>query len=354
MNVKKYSVLFRLTFLIITGAVCLTSCEQPVPATVTTLKVAKVKKIKGQRAIFARKRIEYEFEILKDPETGRVPLADLKTELSIARGIPERIQEVSPFARILTNNTYMAAGPDNIGGRTRAVAYDKRFGTGGNQVIIAGSVSGGIHRSTDGGANWQRVTPENELHNVTALAQDTRAGFENTWYAGGGEALGNTASGVSAFYLGFGILKSTDNGANWTRLTQVVTDVNGSQLGTGTLETFDNPFDIVHKIIVHPLNGHVYISGNRRLVRSTNGGTSFNVVFAGAVSTSSDLGQMDVVVSSTGRLFLSVNGGNPDLTKRGVWKSETGDLNSWVRFAGGQTPGTDSLAGWRAEFIYAN
>jgi photosystem II stability/assembly factor-like uncharacterized protein len=49
---------------------------------------------------------------------------------------------------------------------------------------MAGGVSGGLFRSTDGGANWTRVTPANEVHNVSSIAQDPRNGFQDTWYAG--------------------------------------------------------------------------------------------------------------------------------------------------------------------------
>ncbi|MCG7859723.1 hypothetical protein MD537_22280, partial [Flavihumibacter sediminis] len=100
-------------------------------------------------------------------------------------------------------------------------AFDVRFGTAGNNVIIAGAVSGGLFRSTDGGSSWTKVTPDNEIHNVTAIAQDPRTGKQNIWYAGGGEPLGNSASPSAggAFYLGNGLFKSTDNGATWQRVT---------------------------------------------------------------------------------------------------------------------------------------
>jgi len=297
-----------------------------------------------QKAFFVKQRWLHEFDMLKDPATGIIPANIRLEEYKLARTIPEKENGILNGPANL--NTYSEAGPNNVGGRTRAVAYDKRFNGTTNRVIIAGSVSGGILRTTDAGATWTRVSPDDDIHNLSALAQDPRAGFEDIWYAGGGEPISGSASSAGAFYLGFGIWKSTNNGQSWTKLTKQVTDIDGSTvLGGGTLEAFDNPLDMVHKIAVNPSNGDVYIAGHRRLVRSTNGGTSWNVVFTGTTATTSDLGQMDIVCTNAGRLYLGVNGGLPDTDKRGVWTSTNG--TAWTHLAGGSTLGTDSVDQWR-------
>ena len=101
----------------------------------------------------------------------------------------------------------------------------------------------------------------------------------------------------------------------------------------------------MHKIVVNPVNGDVYVAGHRRLIRSTNGGVSWNVVFAGVTATTSDLGQMDIVSTSGGILYLGVNGGFPDTDKRGVWTSANGI--AWTRLAGGSVLNIDSVDKWR-------
>ncbi len=300
-----------------------------------------------EREMFVKDRLQYEYDILKNPVTGKIPKDIREKEVAFARTLPVKDGRSAGLFTPQNLNSYALAGPDNIGGRTRAFAFDKRFGTGGNKVILSGSVSGGIYRTANGGISWSKVTPQMEIHNVTAIAQDPRPGFQDTWYAGGGEAFGNSAADIGAFYLGFGILKSTDNGLTWTKLTLTVTNVDGSTLGSGTLEAFDNVFDIVHKIVVSPVNGYVYIAGHRRLVRSTDNGQSFRVVFAGDAPATADGGQMDVVCSDAGKLYLAVNGSNPDVKIRGVWSSLSGDYNSWTRLAGGSTLGVDSLKAWR-------
>ncbi|HYM94343.1 MAG TPA: hypothetical protein VET23_09415, partial [Chitinophagaceae bacterium] len=313
------------------------------------LSSALFEETEEQEARFTEMRSKYEFDMLRNPVTGTIPRNVLDEELGFARAIPEKGSLGNTAARLDDLNTYYPAGPNNQGGRTRALAYDIRYDGSANKVILAGGVSGGIMRSTDGGNSWTRVSPDNEIHNVTCIAQDPRAGNQDTWYAGGGEVYGNSASDIGAIYLGFGLYKSTDNGVTWTKLPlNTITDFNGTLLGSGVLEIFDHPFDYIHKIAINPVNGNLYIAGHRRLMRSTDGGNSFQTVFgSGVVATSVD-GQMDIVISNTGKIILAVNGGNPDPTLRGVWTSTTGNLSTWTRIAGGSTLGVDSVANWRA------
>ena len=295
-------------------------------------------------------RWKYDADMIKDPATGKIPLGMRDQEIEFAKSIPVRHSGSSlNNARTTTQNNYLPAGPNNIGGRTRAIAYDIRYNGTTNRVLISGSVSGGIFRSADGGATWVRVTPANKVHNLSSVAQDPRAGFQDTWYAGGGEYIGSSTDALGAGYLAYGLFKSTDNGITWTRLPlNNITDHLGSPLGAGLAERFDHPFDYVHKIAINPLNGDVYVAAHRRIVRSSNGGTSFQTIFGSAVSAFAANGQSDVAISPTGKIYIAYNGAGADLSLRGVWKSTTGNLNSYTKLAGGSTLGVDSAAGWRA------
>jgi hypothetical protein len=305
----------------------------------------KKKKTKDQKATFTRARAQYEYDLLKDLATGKIPYGIHETEMAVARTLPAKQLSLSGILGLDNLNTYIPAGPVNIGGRTRALMFDRRFNNSSNRVIISGCVSGGILRSSDAGLSWIRVSPENDIHTLTALAQDPRTGSENTWYAGGGEAFSSSADAPGAPYLGHGVWKSIDNGVTWTKLTFTVPGVPNPPFD---LQEFDHPFDYVHKIVVNPANGHVYVAGHRRLVRSTNGGSSWELVFEGSSAANVDNGQMDVVSTSAGRLYLGVNGGFPDRDRRGIWTSTTGNVNQWTRIAGGLPGSPDSIPNWRA------
>src|SRR5688572_2306572 len=315
-----------------------------------TLEQERAKK-KERKALFREARSRYDFEMLKDPATGRIPAGIFEKEIAYAKNLPLKGSINNPAARvtdITALNNYIPVGPDNVGGRTRALAYDLRFNGSSNQVILAGSVSSGIMRSSDGGNNWNKVSPEEDTHSFTVLAQDPRSGLQDTWYAAGGEPYGNTTSEIGATFLGYGLWKSTNNGVNWTKLAlNNITELDGTQAIAGTLETFDQPFDYVHKIAINTVNGDVYVAGHRRLLRSTNGGVSFQTVFGSTVQANGGNGQMDVVINSTGRILLAVNGGIPDINLKGVWLSNTGNANSFTRIAGGQTLSVDSIPNWR-------
>jgi hypothetical protein len=291
----------------------------------------------GARAEMIAARLQYEYALLKDPQTGLIPANIHTREMALARTLPlagsytpSRI--ITNGINTPTNNTYQLGGPNNIGGRTRTLAFDKRYNGSTNRVMIAGCVSGGIMRSADGGNSWTLVTPDQQIHSITTVAQDTRAGFEDTWYAGTGESLGNTASGTGAFFLGHGIYKSVNNGLTWSALPATQ---------SGSLTGFDNAFDLVHRIAVNPANGDVYAACQSSIQRSQNGGTTWSVV-KGNLAGNTITGNTDIVINSNGsKLYCAFHLKNA--TERGVWQSSTGNSGSWV-LLGGNVDGTP--AGW--------
>ncbi|MFM9904111.1 MAG: carboxypeptidase regulatory-like domain-containing protein [Pyrinomonadaceae bacterium] len=274
----------------------------------------------------------YEFNMTKDPATGKIPAGIREAELAQANSLGRESKR--PNAPQLGAYTYV--GPNNLGGRTRSIAYDVRFNGGANQVILAGGISGGLFKSTDNGATWVRKSPTGDVFSVTTIAQDPRAGFQDTWYYAGGEASGNSTSATGAGYRGKGIFKSTDNGETWTFLPNS---------NTGTLEVFDDRGDYISKLVVDPTNGNVFAGVVAGILRSTDGGLTWDLPLSGGFSFASQFA--DIVVTSTGRFYAGFAGSN-SVGADGVFTSTTGAPGSWARIAGpGGTP-----TGWSANGAY--
>ena len=245
-------------------------------------------------------RALWEFDRVKDPSLGDIPAGIRQKELAFS-------QQMAAFSsQKQAVNTWEQVGPDTLGGRTRALAVDATD----NNTLLAGAVSGGLWKSTDNGTSWTPTLTPTQLPSITALAQDTRTGNTDTWYAGTGEITGNSASGGSAFYRGDGIYKSTNGGDSWTLLPSTSTDLP---------EFFDQDMDFVWRIVTDPSNAtqeEVYAAVYSGIYRSVDGGTSWTEVLQNSGST-----YTDVVISSTGTLYaaLSHPGNNA-----GVWRSEDG------------------------------
>lgn len=165
-------------------------------------------------------RARYEWMRLRDPATDQIPLGIRKKELEFAETLPSRensdhLNLQKPGRAVEVQNLdWSRRGPYNVGGRTRALTIDVT----NENVINAAGVSGGMWRSIDGGQSWTKTTLPGELHSVTCLIQDTRAGKTNTWYYGAGEYRGSAASHWGVFFNGNGIFKSTDGGITWAQL----------------------------------------------------------------------------------------------------------------------------------------
>lgn len=73
-------------------------------------------------------------------------------------------------------------GPNNLGGRTRAILFDNRDTSG--KVMYAGSVTGGIFRTENGGQKWTRIPYDGSMF-VTCITQSGNGDI----YVGTGEGF---------------------------------------------------------------------------------------------------------------------------------------------------------------------
>ncbi len=254
----------------------------------------------------ASDRQDYERRRLAGPD-GTIPEHMREKELAFAATLPSD-RSVLRFGNSTSAQTvWSQRGPYNVGGRTRAFAIDKND----ENHFIAGSTSGGIWTTTDAGTTWTKVTPTLSYHGISCIAQDQRPGHETTWYAGSGEAYGQSASGGSAYFLGNGMLKSTDNGATWTPVSPTVTN---------TPQSFDSFWDFQWNIALDEndtVNDVIYSANLGGIYRSLNGGTSWTTIRGGNTSAYSYFTDISVTKDS-GIVYATMSSDGP---QKGIWRS---------------------------------
>ena len=147
-------------------------------------------------------------------EIHRMLMADIETGEINVQGLQELRKEVQKFAnkQALSQSKSSAVswtemGPDNIGGRTRALAIHPDD----ESVLYAGAVSGGLWRSTDEANSWSQLLSYPNLM-VGSIAV---AGNGDIYVGSGSVFDGGDGAGSSGF-RGRGIWYSSDNGDTFT------------------------------------------------------------------------------------------------------------------------------------------
>ena len=210
------------------------------------------------------------------------------------------------------NLTWNELGPDNMGGRTRAILVDKNNAN----TIYAGGVSGGLWKSTTGGSSWVKINDFAENLGISCIAQ----GADGAIYAGTGEGLSTSTGNAngSTGFVGKGIYKSTD-GSTFTLLTSTI---------PATENTNNIAWAYVNKIACDPNNANrIYASTNKGLQSSDDGGSSWiNPVGVTGVSTDVDVATDGTVITSVNNLcYVSSNGNDNSFVCQSV-SGTNGDL----------------------------
>ena len=149
------------------------------------------------------KYFEQLWELSINPVTGRTePEKVFETQEKLKKGLSKK----APGDDV--NNPWIERGPNDIGGRTRAIIFDPNDSS--NRRVYAGGVSGGLWVNNDitsSTTQWSRVQNVPGNLSVTSITIDPRD--SNIWYLGTGEQY--TAGDV----VGSGIYRSTDGGTSW-------------------------------------------------------------------------------------------------------------------------------------------
>jgi len=113
----------------------------------------------------------------------------------------------------VTRDNWVPLGPGNVGGRIRTLFIHPQD----HNLLFAGSVGGGIWKSTDGGVSWSVVDDFMANLAVTSIVADPRTTDEiktTVLYASTGEGFYN----IDAL-RGYGLFKSIDGGETWEQVT---------------------------------------------------------------------------------------------------------------------------------------
>jgi hypothetical protein len=250
-----------------------------------------------------QKRVERDIRMLADPTTGKIPEGIRVKELAFAQTLPQQNS-----ANRGSGYEWKAQGPFNVGGRTRAAAFD----INNESILIAGGNSGAIYRSTDGGQSWSKAQTPYMAIGASCIAQDTRTNKTNIWYIGTGERFSSAGGGGSAYWLGNGILKSIDNGITWDTLSSTTSN---------SPQSF-NTFDKIWNIATDPSSSEdeLYVATNLAIYKSTDGGNSFTATLSS--SGASGYSYSDVICTPSGVIYATLGS---DGGSKGIWRSDDGD-----------------------------
>ena len=263
------------------------------------------------RGDFALYNVELEFRKMRDPQTDAIPSAIRAKELKYVSSLPEAEQ----FTR---GQDWNHRGPFNVGGRMLCMAFDVE----NEQHMLAGSASGGMFQTYNGGLFWQKVTSADDEQSATCIAQDTRPGKTDTWYYGTGELLSTTDRNVSTkvrtIGIGNGIFKSTDNGNAWEPLPYTLTAESGQ---------LESVFQGTWSIVADPVTTDkdiVYAACYGAIMRSEDGGETWEITL-GDLENKSFCTDIDITADGTLYAVLSTyTFSNMRPSKSGVWRSEDG------------------------------
>lgn len=189
-----------------------------------------------------------------------------------------------------TEFNWIDHGPDNVGGRTRAICCDR------NDInhLYAGSVSGGLFESTNRANNWSRVLEFEDNLAISSMCQTA----DGTYYiACGHEAEGGSGAETSPGISGVGLYKMVRNADG----THTVTEIPGS-----------SSFNYINEVVADTINNIVWVATSGGL-KTCDGSTLTNVdggISSGGCKALSISPDGDVIVCNmAGKTNVSEDGG---------------------------------------------
>ena len=213
-------------------------------------------------------------------------------------------------------------GPTNVGGRTRALAWDP---TTANKVW-AGGVSGGLWYNTnisDANSSWVKVNDFWSTLSVTKIAFDpTNA---RVVYVSTGEGFGVGAS------IGAGIWKSADGGSTWTQLSATANMRYINDLVVRKENISGTDIGVIYAAVDEgSYNGKRFSDFGLGIFRSANFGTTWTQVMPSAANGANYV-PASISVSASNRIWVGTKSNSYSGDDRGggrVLYSDNG--TSWT------------------------
>ncbi len=233
-----------------------------------------------------------EYIATMDPTTGRPAPENVMTAIQQSLANKDLGRRAMPGMSV---TPWVERGPNNVGGRTRALTWDPTSSTG--KKVWAGAVTGGLWYNNDitsATSKWIQVSSLWSNLTVSCMAWDPVN--PGTGYVGTGEGFGTSTSTSR----GFGIWKTTDSGKTWNQLSSTqgyfyVLDIEvRNENGTGVVYAAVNAN--FYQGVTHGLN-------NYGLFRSTNGGSTWTNVISNAPN-GQKFAVADIEIASDNRIWI--------------------------------------------------
>lgn len=199
--------------------------------------------VAGACALFALSNLDFSIVSGSYSKKGLSVIQDQKADeanewmkaryIDVTTGQPvsvEKLQQIQKEISKISKTkavTFVDMGPDNIGGRTRAIQVDRKW----EDRIWAGGVSGSLYVSYNKGNTWGRVTSFVEAGANPFISSMTQTP-DGTLYVATGS---NQES-----WAGNGVWYTTDDGATWSKIngitesTEIVSSENDNYVWMAT------------------------------------------------------------------------------------------------------------------------
>lgn len=275
-------------------------------------------------------RLNSELERVRDPKTGVIPIDEL---------VKAHVQIKNKFYNnpkvAISGLTWFERGPNNIGGRTRALMMDPNDVT--NKRVWAGGVAGGVWYNNDitsAVSGWTKINDFWDNLAISCIAYSPAN--TSIFYAGTGEGWFNSDA-----VQGGGIWKTADGGTTWNVLNATI-----PTYSTPTIQQF--AFQTIQKIVVNPA-GKVFAATQYGVWQSSDNGTTWTLSHAPSATISNAANFCSDLEYVGGVLYAGFGRGTGSSVRKSIDNGTTWTSITPPSITGGRT----ELAVGNAGTIYA-